>query len=78
MRSRLSILRALNDFDACGGASLELVAWELTCATIDIEVRWRALFRDGLIAPVRFDHCVGERFFRLTGAGRRVLDAASE
>jgi hypothetical protein len=59
------LMAVMRDFDEFGGASLELVAWELGEPASRIEPSWSKLVAEGLIEPAGVDSVFGEPLWRL-------------
>jgi hypothetical protein len=60
------LLSVMRDFDEFGGASLELVAWELSEPPSRIDPAWSKLIAQGLIEPAGVDSIFGEPLWRLS------------
>jgi hypothetical protein len=70
------IIRALgvvHDFDEFGGASAELVSWELGVDSTDVTGPWERAIQQGYLTPAPPDHVLGEQMFRITTRGREAL-----
>jgi hypothetical protein len=67
--TRLDVLAVLGDFDRAGGASLNLLAWELVRSPELVASTWDAAEAEGLIRAVGADPRTGELIFRLTAGG---------
>ena len=70
MRGAISlqaVLRVFAEFDRYDGASLGLIAWELSVAEWLVAEAWKQARARGLIAPAGYDQC--EQLWRLTPAG---------
>ena len=63
------LLDVVADFDELGGASLGLVAWELSCAEAEVSEAWAAAVAAGWLAPAGRDEVYDERLWRLTATG---------
>jgi hypothetical protein len=59
------LVAVMRDFDEFGGASIELVAWELGEPASRIEPTWSKLIADGQIEPAGVDSVFGEPLWRL-------------
>ena len=64
------VLKAVAEFDDCGGASLGLVAWELCVDEELVAPAWQQAIRHELIRPAGRDS--QEQLWRLTSARRAV------
>lgn len=69
----LLAVRVASDFDEFGGASLELVAWELGLDEDTVQVVWRQAVAEGLLVAAPRDEVLGEDMWRVTERGRRAL-----
>jgi hypothetical protein len=70
--SKISVQRVLEvvgDFDQTGGASLGLVAWELSVDQERVIDAWKQAQADKLIKPAGNDPVHGEQMWRLTVGG---------
>ncbi len=67
-----SVLRVFADFEPFGGASIELVAWELGVDQRELDAAWSEAIGTALLEPYGRQNVVGmeERVWRLTGNGR--------
>ena len=63
------VLEVVGDFDQTGGASLGLVAWELSLDEECALYAWEQAQADGLIKPAGNDPLHGEQMWRLTVGG---------
>jgi hypothetical protein len=74
-----SVLDVLADFDGFGGASIQLVAWELDVDETVVEQIWTAAVSDGLIerSGVRESDARHE-MWRITERGRQTQDLTQE
>jgi hypothetical protein len=70
------VLDVLDDFDSFGGASEELVAWELGIEPSAVTDTWRRAIERGLLAPAARDSIFGEEMWRLSAKGRVMLEIA--
>ena len=70
-----SVLDVLADFDRLGGASLQLVAWELDVDEGAVWVAWSQVIDDCLIEHSGTDHVLGEKMWRLSERGRRARES---
>ena len=61
------VLEVVGEFDEGGGASIGLVAWELSVDESLVSAAWEQATAKGLIAPARQDQ--HEQLWRLTPAG---------
>ena len=66
------ILEVVGDFDESGGASLGLVAWELSLDEERVLDAWEQAQADGLIRPAGND-LHGEQMWQLTVGGWAAL-----
>jgi hypothetical protein len=67
-----SVLRVFADFEPFGGASIELVAWELGVDQRQLQAAWSEAIGSGLLEPFGRQNVDGieERVWGLTGEGR--------
>jgi hypothetical protein len=72
------VLEVVGDFDALGGASLGLVAWELSVTEERVAAAWRRMLADGLLKPAGRDKIHGEQLWRLTTDGWDTRTGAGE
>ena len=63
------VLEVVGDFDQTGGASLGLVAWELSVHEERVIDAWERAQADDLIKPAGNDPLHGEQMWRLTVGG---------
>jgi hypothetical protein len=63
------VLEVVGDFDDFGGASLGLVAWELSVTEERVAAAWEQMLADGLLEPAGRDKIHGEQLWRLTADG---------
>ncbi len=70
------VLGVLDDFDGFGGASEELVAWELGLEPESVRDSWNRAIAQGLFAPAPRDNIFGEEMWRLSAKGRMMLEIA--
>ena len=63
------VLEVLADFDELGGASLSLVAWELSVEEERVAAAWEQMQADGLLRPAGRDSADDEQLWRLTAGG---------
>jgi hypothetical protein len=61
------VLDVVGEFDGGGGASIGLVAWELSVDESLVSTAWEQARAKGLIAPAGYDQ--HEQMWRLTAAG---------
>jgi hypothetical protein len=64
------LLEVMRDFDEFGGASIELVAWELGSPVSDLSTAWAQAIADGLLEPAGLDSVFGEPLWRLRNRHR--------
>lgn len=76
--SVLTVLDVLADFDQFGGASPELVAWELDKDASLIAPAWSRALADGLLEQGETDHTLGENLYRLSERGRRAREQSDD
>jgi hypothetical protein len=69
-----SVLDVLADFDEFGGASLELIAWELDVDESAVSAAWSQAIDDCLLEPFGTDHVLAEKMWRLSDRGRRARE----
>jgi hypothetical protein len=67
------VLEVVGDFDQTGGASLGLVAWELSVDEERVIDAFEQAQADGLIKPAGNDPLHGEQMWRLTVGGWAAL-----
>ncbi len=67
------VLEVVGDFDQTGGASLGLVAWELSVDEERVIDAFEQAQADGLIKPGGNDPLHGEQMWRLTVGGWAAL-----
>ena len=63
------VLEVLADFDDLGGASPNLVAWELFVEEQRVADAWEQMPADGLLKPAGRDPADDEQLWRLTPGG---------
>lgn len=68
------LLGVVHDFDDFGGASAELVSWELGLDSVDVTGAWERAIQNGYLEPAPPDRVLGEQMFRITTCGREALD----
>ena len=66
------------DFDRFGGASIELVAWELCIEKSAVSAAWSRAIADGLLERFGTDEVRGEETWRLTSRGRRAYERSDD
>jgi diguanylate cyclase (GGDEF)-like protein len=66
------VLDVCAHFDASGGASVELTAWELDVELAAVIAAWSRAIKDGLLEPSGTDPDSGEEMWRLSDHGRHV------
>ncbi len=69
----LLAIKVAEDFDAFGGASLELAAWELGLDHDAVNAVWRQAVAEGLLVAAPRDEVLGEEMWRITERGRQAL-----
>jgi len=67
------LLETVGEFDRCGGASVGLVAWELSVEEHRVATAWGAARARGLISPASVERASGEQLWRLTADGWSAL-----
>lgn len=67
------LLDVMADFDQFGGASIELVAWELCIEESAVSAAWSRAIADGLLERSGTDEVRGEETWRLTSWGSSRL-----
>jgi hypothetical protein len=67
------LLETIGEFDRSGGASLGLVASELSVEQERVANAWNAARATGLIKPASVDRVVAEQLWRLSADGWRAL-----
>jgi hypothetical protein len=60
------LMAVMRDFDEFGGASIELVAWELGEPPSLLTTAWSEAIADGLLEPAGIDSIFGEPLWRLS------------
>jgi hypothetical protein len=60
------LMAVMRDFDEFGGASLELVAWELGEPPSRISAAWTKAVDEGVLEPAGVDSVFGEPLWRLS------------
>jgi diguanylate cyclase (GGDEF)-like protein len=68
------VLQVVRDFEFAGGASLGLVAWELTLDEADVVAAWDRARALELIKPGKYDEPHDEQLWRLSSRGWAELD----
>ena len=68
------LLDVMADFDQFGGASRELVAWELCIEENAVSAAWSRAIASGLLERSGTDEVPGEETWRLTTPGRRAYE----
>jgi hypothetical protein len=68
------VLEVVADFDASGGASSGLVAWELFVDEQRVADAWERARADGLLRPAAHDGVGDEQLWRLTAGGWAAFD----
>jgi hypothetical protein len=69
------MLEVVGEFDQSGGASLGLVAWELSVEEEQVLEAWEQAQADGLLKPAGEDPLDSEQRWRLTVGGWAALRA---
>jgi len=72
------LLDVMADFDQFGGASIELVAWELCIEESAVSAAWSRAIADGLLERSGTDEVRGEETWRLTSWGRRAYEGSDD
>ena len=72
------LLDVMADFDQFGGASRELVAWELCMEESAVSAAWSRAIADGLLERSGTDDVPGEVTWRLTTRGRRAYESSDD
>lgn len=67
------MLRVVADFDEHGGASLGLVAWELSTTEDAVQDVWAEAIASGWLKAAGHDAVSNEQLWRLTLSGRTFL-----
>ena len=70
------LLDVMADFDQFGGASRELVAWELCIEESAVSAAWSRAIADGLLERSGTEEVPGEVTWRLTTRGRRAYEGS--
>ena len=63
------VLEVVGDFDESGGASVSLIAWELSVEEQRVARAWERAVAEGLVRRAGRDRLDGERLWRLTAGG---------
>jgi DNA-binding PadR family transcriptional regulator len=66
------VLNVLADFDEFGGASRDLVAWELDVEESAVAAAWARAVDDGLLEESVVHDALSEKMWRLTERGKRA------
>jgi hypothetical protein len=72
------VLGVVRDFESSGGASLGLVAWELSVEEEHVGAAWGRAVADALLAPLGVDPINLEELWRLTERGWEELGRLDE
>jgi diguanylate cyclase (GGDEF)-like protein len=72
------VLTVVRDFEALGGASLGLVAWELDVEEATVATAWNQAQAGGLLEPAGIDPVHGEEMSRLTALGWTELGVSPD
>jgi hypothetical protein len=64
------LMAVMRDFDEFGGASPELVAWELGEPPSRIIAAWSKAIAEGVLEPAGVDSVFGEPLWRLSDKSR--------
>ena len=67
-----SVVDVVYEFDRFGGASLELVAWELSLPDDALAPGWEEALRRGFLELAGIDDVDGKQTYRLTELGRQA------
>lgn len=70
------VLSVMRDFEASGGASRGLVAWELSVDEREVSAAWERATSGGLLERAGVDAHAGEELWRLTATGWEELGAS--
>ena len=76
--SARGLLDVMADFDRFGGASIELVAWELYIEESAVSAAWSWAIADGQLERSGTDEVLGEETWRLTTWGRRAYEGPDD
>jgi hypothetical protein len=71
------VLEVVADFEESGGATLGLVAWELSVDELQVADAWEQAQAERLLEPAGRDNVHDEQLWRLTAAGWVAHDASS-
>lgn len=71
------VLEVVGNFEKSGGASLGLVAWELSVGEAQVADAWEQAQAEELLQPAARDKIHDEQLWRLTAAGWAARDAPS-
>ncbi len=69
------VLGIIGHFEPAGGASIELVAWELSVDPALVASAWSRAIREGFVERAGVDEASGEKIWRLSDRGRSRLRA---
>ncbi|MDQ6775503.1 MAG: GGDEF domain-containing protein [Actinomycetota bacterium] len=69
------VLDVAAQFDELGGASVELMAWELDVELARVVSAWSRALKQGYLEPAGTDKASGEEMWRLSAEGRRARGA---
>jgi hypothetical protein len=72
------MLEVVGEFDQSGGASLGLVAWELSVEEEQVLEAWKQGQAEGLLKPAGEDPLDGEQLCRLSVGGWAALQAEQD
>ena len=64
------LMVVMRDFDEFGGASIELVAWELGAPPSRLDAAWSRAVAEGMLEPAGVDSVFGEPIWRLSEKSR--------
>jgi hypothetical protein len=64
------LMVVMRDFDEFGGASIELVAWELGEPPSRLDAAWSRAVAEGMLEPAGVDSVFGEPIWRLSEKSR--------
>jgi DNA-binding MarR family transcriptional regulator len=72
------VLDVLAEFDEFGGASRDLVAWELDVDESAVAAAWARAIDDGLLEESVVRDALSEKMWRLTEQGKRAHEDSQD
>ncbi len=64
------LMVVMRDFDEFGGASIELVAWELGEPPSRLDAAWSRAVAEGMLEPAGVDSVFGEPLWKISEKSR--------